>query len=279
MRWIIDFVVHHRNICSLTLTIALSALMITAQPTSQANIARYLTMTIFYPVYATISQASNFTSVYSENKRLRQELAEVSTQLQMMREQSAENMRLRGLLGFAETSLYKLVPVRVVARDPSHQYRSVIVSGGSSQGVEIYMPLVGEHGVVGKVTQVMGNMSMVQLLRDPSNRTSVMVHRSRAAGILQTENGRDFFVRLRNHEDALAGDTITTSGLGGIYPKGLTVGFVTNIDDRSNPLFKRAYIDFSVNFDKLEELFVLRLPPQWSAHRLEIDSIVTENNL
>jgi len=276
MRWIIDFIIHHRNISSLALTVALSGLMITAQPASQANIARYLTMTIFFPVYATISQVSNFTSVYSENKRLRQELAETSVQLQMAREQSSENMRLRGLLGFAETSLYKLLPVRVVARDPSHHYRSVIVNGGSSQGITVFMPLVAEHGAVGKVIQVMGNMSMVQLLRDPANRTGAMVHRSRASGILQTENGRDFFVRLRNHEDVRAGDTITTSGLGGIYPKGLTVGYVTSIDDRSNPLFKRAYIDFSVNFDKLEELFVMRLPPQWSAHRSEIDSIKFE---
>jgi rod shape-determining protein MreC len=273
MRWLIEFIIRRRNFCSVLFTTVLSVFMISAQPAAQANIARYLAMTVFYPVSATISQVSNFTSVYSENKRLRQELAEASTQLQFIREQSTENMRLRGLLGFAENSLYKLTPVRVVARDPSHQYRSVVVSGGSVQGVTMYMPLVGEHGAVGKVIQVMGNMSMVQLLRDPSNRTSVMVHRSRAAGILQTENGRDFFVRLRNHEDVLTGDTITTSGLGGIYPKGLTVGYVTSIDDRSNPLFKRAYIDFSVNFDKLEEVFVMRLPPQWAAQRTEIDSI------
>jgi rod shape-determining protein MreC len=273
MRWVIDLILRHRNICSLLLTTMLSVLIIVAQPDSQAKLKRHLTMTVFYPVYVTISQVSNFTSVYSENKRLHQELTEASTQLQMLREQSVENIRLRGLLGFAEVSLYTLVPVRVVARDPSHQYRSVVVSGGSSQGVEMFMPLVGEHGAVGKVVQVIGNMSVVQLLRDPSNRTSAMVSRSRAAGILQTENGRDFFVRLRNHEEAQVGDTITTSGLGGIYPKGLTIGFVTRIDDRSNPLFKRAYLDFSVNFDKLEELFVMRLPPQWMAQRQELDSI------
>lgn len=137
----------------------------------------------------------------------------------------------------------------------------------------MFMPIVSEHGAVGKVVQVIGNMSLVQLLSDPSNRTSVMVNRSRAVGILQTENGRDFFVRLRNHDNVRAGDTIVTSGLGGIYPKGLSVGFVTAIDDRTNPLFKRAYLDFSVNFGKLEELFVMRLPPQWASQRTELDSI------
>jgi len=272
MRWVIDLIVHHRNASSLLLTTILSVLMITAQPETQARVARALTMSVFYPIYATISTVTNITSVYSENKRLRQELAETATQLQMYREESAENMRLRGLVGFSESTLYSLVPVRVVARDPSHQYRSVVVSGGSTQGVAMFMPLVGEHGAVGKIVQVMGNMSMAQLLRDPSNRTSVMVNRSRVVGILQTENGRDFFVRLRSHEDVRSGDTIVTSGLGGIYPKGLTVGYVGKVDDKST-LFKRAYMDFSVKFDKIEELFVMRMSPQWAAQKADIDSV------
>jgi len=273
MRWIIDLIARHRNFCSLLLTALLSVVMLNAPAAAQAGIIRYLTMTIFYPAYATISQVSDFTGVYSDNKRLRQELAEAVTQLQMFRDHAVENARLRGLLQFSEQTSYDLVPVKVIARDPSFQYKSVVVNGGKNQGVAMYMPLVGEYGAVGKVTQVIGNMSMVQLLRDPSSRTSVMVSRSRSAGILQTENGRDFFVRLRNHEDVQSGDTIVTSGLGGIYPKGLTVGYVTKIDDAGNLLFKRAFIDFSVDFGKLEELFVMRLPPQWEARRSELDSI------
>jgi rod shape-determining protein MreC len=276
MRWIIDLIACHRNISSLLLTTVLSVVMLNAPPEAQARAARYLTMSVFYPAYATVSQVSRFTTVYSENKRLRQELVEASAQVQIFREQSSENARLRGLLGFAEQYEYDLVPVRVIARDPSPQYRSVVVSGGGGQGVVMYMPLVSEHGAVGKIIQVMGNLSMAQLLRDPSSRTSAMVSRSRSVGILQTDNGRDFFVRLRGPEDARAGDTIVTSGLGGIYPAGLTIGVVSKIDDKSNLLFKRAYIDFSVNFDKLEELFIMRLPPQWSAQRTELDSIKIE---
>jgi rod shape-determining protein MreC len=275
MRWIIDIIVRHRNACSLLLTIVLSIVMLAVRPETQAGIARALSMTVFYPAYVAVSQVPTFTGLYSENKRLRQELAEINTKLQIYREEAAENTRLRGLAGFAERTLYTLVPARVVARDPSPQYRSVIVSGGRLQGVEMYMPVVGERGAAGKVVQVLENISMAQLLRDPSSRTSAMVSRSRAVGILQTENGRDFFVRLRSHEDALPRDTIVTSGLGGIYPKGLAVGFVSKIDD-SNPLFKRAYIDFSVNFDLLEEVFVMRLPPLWAAQRAELEKAGAE---
>lgn len=276
MRLLIELIVRHRNFCSLLLTVILSLSMISAHPDAQARIARYLSMTIFYPAYATVSQVTNFTGVYSENKRLHQELAEVSLRLQATKEQAAENKRLTGLLGFAEHHEYDLVPVRVVARDPSYQYRSVVVNEGKNQGITMYMPLVSEHGAVGKVVQVIGNMSMVQLLRDPSSRTSVMVSRSRSVGILHTDNGRDFYVRLRNHEDVVVGDTVVTSGFGGIFPKGLTVGVVKNIDGRGNPLFNRAYIDFSVNFGKLEELFVMRLPPKWSAQITDLDSMMLD---
>lgn len=275
MRWIIDLIVRHRNACSLLLTVVLSVVMIAVRPEAQAKIARGLSMTIFYPAYAAVSHVPVFTGLYSENKRLRGELAATSTQIQILRDRVSENARLRGLVGFAEQTLYTLVPARVVARDPSHQYRSIVVSGGLAQGIEMYMPVVGERGVVGKVVQVLEHVSMVQLLRDPSSRTSVMVSGSRSVGILQTENGRDFFVRLRSHEDARTNDTVVTSGLGGIYPKGLTVGVVQKIDE-SNPLFKRAYVDFSVNFDKLEEVFVMRLPPQWAAQRSELDSMKIE---
>ena len=275
MRLLIDLIVRHRNACSLLLTVVLSVVMIAIRPEAQAKVARALSMSLFYPAYVAVSQVPAFTGLYSENKRLRQELTEIGTQLQLFREQTSENMRLRGLVGFAEQTLYTLVPARVVARDPSPQYRSVVVSGGLSQGIDMYMPVVGERGAAGKVVQVLDNMSMVQLLRDPSSRTSVMVSRSRAVGILQTENGRDFFVRLRSHEDARERDTIVTSGLGGIYPKGLNVGFVKKIDD-GNPLFKRAYIDFSVDFDRLEEVFAMRLPPLWAAQRSELDLVKME---
>ncbi|MCL2688471.1 MAG: rod shape-determining protein MreC [Chitinispirillia bacterium] len=276
MRWIIEIVIRHRNISSLLLTVSLSLAMISAGPDAQLKTIRYLNFSIYYPAYATVSQISRFGNVYSENARLKHELAQTSARLHQIEEQSIENARLRGLLELVEHSPYDLIPSRVIAYDPSHLNKSVVISGGKNHEIVQFMPLVSEHGAVGKVIQVMGNASLVQLLRDPSSRTSVMVRRTRAVGIMETENGRDFFVRLRNHEDVRDADTITTSGLGGIYPKGLLVGTISNIGEDNNTLFKRAYIDFAVDFHRLEELFVIRLAPQWSAHRPELDSLRME---
>ncbi len=247
--------------------------MISASPQTQAKTARYLKFTFFYPINATITQVDRIGNIYAENKRLKKELAETSAKMYLLQDQALENQRLRGLLHFVEQTSYELMPVRVIARDPSHFYKSIVVDAGRKSGVLPYMPLVGEHGIVGKVIQVMDNMSLVQILKDPSSRTSVMDRRTRTLGILETQNGKDFFVRLRSHEDVQIGDTIVTSGLGGIYPKGLMVGVVSSTSDVNNPLFKKAYLNLTVNFDKIEELFIMRLAPQWAAFRTELDSL------
>jgi rod shape-determining protein MreC len=116
-------------------------------------------------------------------------------------------------------------------------------------------------------------MSLVQLILDPSNRTSVMVQRSREIGILETENGSDFFIMFRAHADVNVGDTIITSGLGGIYPRGLLAGKVEKLTENRDPIFKKAIVMPEVDFDKLQEVFVLKLPPQWASFKQEMDSL------
>ncbi|HEX7510790.1 MAG TPA: rod shape-determining protein MreC, partial [Chitinivibrionales bacterium] len=112
-----------------------------------------------------------------------------------------------------------------------------------------------------------------QLLIDPSNRTGVLLQRTREVGILETENGNDYFIRCRTHADVNKGDTVVTSGLGGVYPKGLTVGVVSKVGDIRDPLFKKVIVDLNVDFNHLEEVFVIRVKSRWASFRGEVDSL------
>lgn len=273
MHWILEFIVKHRNFCSLVLTSMLSLLMISGTKQQQDRTAKLLTISVFYPLQATLDQITTIHNIFAENNRLKSEVVKLNTQLAKLQEQAAENERLRGLLNFSKEYSFEMVPVRVIARDPSILYKSIVVNAGRSEGIQVWMPLVAEKGVVGKVTQVMEHMSLVQLLKDPINRTSVMTKRSRSVGILETENGTDFFIRVRSHEDVNMGDTVITSGLGGVYPRGLNVGIVQKISDCHDPLFKKVWLNLTVDFEHVEELFVLKLSPQWSAFRAEFDSM------
>lgn len=273
MHWIVEFVAKHRSSCSFLVTIVLSLWMISGPPEFQARASRFLTITVFYPFQVTFNNLTHIRNIFSENRHLRQEVARLNTEVSRLLELKSENERLRGLLDLSQDFTYELLPVRVVARDPSIENKSVIINAGYKDGVRMWMPLVGEKGVVGKVIQVMNGLSLVQLIKDPSNRISILSSRSRTVSILETENGRSFFFRCRNHEDVQIGDTIITSGLGGIYPKGLRVGQVDRITDSQNPLFKRVWVELSVDFDRIEDLFVLLLSPQWQSFREELDSL------
>lgn len=273
MYWIIQFIIKHRNISSLVLTILLSLWMLTANTAGQQKTARFLTLSIFYPFQFTVHQATRIKNIFAENKKLKEEITNLSTRYSILEEAAAENKRLRNLLGFEKKFPYTLLPARAVVREPSYIYRSIIISAGRIKGAARYMPVVNKDGVVGKIIQAMPNISLVQLIRDPSERISVMIKKNNEVGILETIDSKNFFIQYRKHAEVNKGDTIVTSGLGGIYPKGLNVGVVSEVKEIDDPLFKDVYVVPCVDFEHIEEVFVMQLDPQWAAFRSELDSL------
>jgi rod shape-determining protein MreC len=250
-----------------------SLLLISSNPQQQQQIARVLSFTVFFPLQFYVSQSTRVKNIFSENKKLKQELAGQSMEIAQLRQQALESSRLEDLLSLSNMLNYELAAARVVAVEPSAIFRSAVISVGTDKKIQTYMPVITGNGIVGKVIQVMHNHALVQLLTDPSSRTSVLSQRSRETGILQTDNGREFFVLYRIHSDVVAGDTIVTSGLGGVYPKGLSVGIVSHVEESHDQLFKRVFITVGVNFNRLEEVFVVRLMPQWTSFRETLDSL------
>ncbi len=273
MHWIIQIVARHRTVFSLLLTSSLSLWMLSADSGRQLEISRFLTFSFFYPFQFTLHQVTRAKYVFADNRKLKEELATASARIAELEEQAAENDRLREFLGFADRFPYRMVPARVMAREPSHRTQGVIISVGENDSIKEYMPIVTKDGVAGKVVETMPHISLAQLLTDPSSRIGVMVKRSRAVGILETEDGKHFSIRHRNHADVSPGDTVLSSGLGGVYPKGLLVGTVTEVKKNGDPLFKRTMVDLSVDFNHLEECFIMQYSTRWSSFRSQLDSL------
>jgi rod shape-determining protein MreC len=273
MRWILELIVRYRVVVAVLVASGLSIRMISSPPDLQAKTARFLAFSVFYPLQITFDQATKAKNIFAENRRLKSEVALLNAEVAQLKDEKIENGRLRKMLDFEERTPLDIIPVSIVARDPSPVFKSVVVNAGANKGILAYMPVVGEGGIAGKVVQVMPSLSQVQLIKDPLNRTSILVRRTRAVSILETENGIDFFARFRIHEDVAAGDTIVSSGLGGIYPRGFPAGVVEKISDEGNRLFKKAAIKPGIDIDRLEELFIVRQPPQWAAFRAQLDSL------
>lgn len=175
----------------------------------------------------------------------------------------AENIRLRQLLKFkGEQPQFALLAASVVTRDRGAWTDTFTISRGSADGVAPNMAVIAPRGVVGFVSDVYEHSARVQSILDPRSATGVIVQRpeSRIASILKGNGNRPMepqMVNIALNGDILKGDTIVTSGFGGIYPKGLLLGHVKDIVTDEEGFVKHAIIDPTVDFQSLEEVFVI----------------------
>lgn len=202
-------------------------------------------------------------TVHQQNKMLRSEVVQLRTQNLQASEFAAENERLRALLGYKQSvPQFDLVAARVIGREMAAWTSMIIIDRGTQDGVNKDMAVVTEKGLVGTVVEASPNSSKVQLLLDQRSAVGTLVQRpeSRVAGIVEGNPSDPMMPRMINiprNADVVEGDTIVTSGFGGIYPKGLIVGTVSDVQNDSGGLLKIAILDPAVDFQKLEDVAVI----------------------
>jgi rod shape-determining protein MreC len=222
---------------------------------------------VFSGVAGAIRQGGVFTrdvaTVFRENQALRSENQELRQVVFQLTEKAAENERLQAMLDFRNKSVsFQMKAATVIGRDPGTFSYSVLINSGTRDGLRINMPVVSTQGLVGHVMETYFGTSKVRLLVDTGSSASAMVQRpqSRAVGIIEGNPAQLSSLRLKNltrDGDVIKGDKIMTSGLGGIYPKGLLVGEVIDVLDDDGGLMKHALIRPAVEFTRLEEVFVI----------------------
>ncbi|MCX6340294.1 MAG: rod shape-determining protein MreC [Candidatus Aureabacteria bacterium] len=193
-----------------------------------------------------------------ENIALRWKAKELSREVAELRDLKNENRRLRRLLDFKESSSHRLLPAQVVGRDARHWYSGVVIDRGTRDGVRPDMAVIDDEGVVGKVVESAPEMSTVLLIVDKRSRIGSVVERTRENGVLEgTSFNTCRLSYLPRRAEIRAGDRVLTSGMGGIYPKGLYVGECIGVYEGEYGLYTCADISPGVNFSTLEEVLVL----------------------
>ena len=265
-----------KSIALLMLIIAglLAMISITSEGRSRFTPAEDLLLTLFAPVQTVFSSAgqslrslydtlASFHQLIAENERLRLELSEVQGQLIQLQELREQNYRFRRMLGFQERSNFELLPAEVIARDPSQWFGAITINRGYLDGVTSEAPVITDRGLVGMVSAVSSSSSQVILITDPRLNVSALVLGSRDHGMVGIVESHDEdpsvlkMSKLSTDISVRPGDVIISSGLGGIFPKGLVIGTVQEVVDDQNSLVKSAVIEPRVKFNRLEELFVV----------------------
>jgi rod shape-determining protein MreC len=207
----------------------------------------------------------NLRGVRAENDALRRQLGELQVQFQQERARAERARQLERLLGFKQELQVETVPASVIGASASLEFRGITIDRGITTGVTANMAVIAPTGLVGRVVTPTQHASKIQLLIDRNAAAGALVERSRAQGIVIGENKdtlrMDFVVATA---DVKVGDTIVTSGVDGIYPKGFVIGKVEQVDN-GNGIYKAIRVTPSVEFNRLEEVLVIKTPPAQAA--------------
>ncbi|GAB4240533.1 MAG: rod shape-determining protein MreC [Candidatus Methylacidiphilales bacterium] len=214
----------------------------------------------------------NAAELSQEVERLRIRNAELETEAKLLARLEDENNRLREMLGFKRASPLTLVGARVIGRDVSNWWNSVIINRGfgDGSGIEPDAPVVTPRGVVGKIGTVSRFTSQVILVVDPSCRISAVTESSKARGIVEgTSLDRGdvpscAFLYVDRSTPFAAGERVFTTGLGGIFPANLLIGTIAEAPplspDRNFGLYREGTIEPAVDLNNLDEVFVIVSP-------------------
>lgn len=196
--------------------------------------------------------------VHEENEALRHELARLREENSQLREALVASERLAQIAAIRDEFEMPMLPAELVASDVSPWFRSVLIDRGRADGVRSGMPVVSEEGLVGLVTATSRSASKTMLLLDRQAAIDGTVQRSRSRGTVRGRGGEELeFEFVARQGDVLVGDVVITSGLDGVYPKGLRLGKVMAIEPSGSRLLRTAVLSPAVDFGRLEQAFVM----------------------
>jgi rod shape-determining protein MreC len=207
-----------------------------------------------------------------ENFRLREYQAE-NEELRRQLNFRQENPTL-GLLGadVVEQGCSVFPCGDVVGQDINPYLRYLIINVGSRDGIAVGMPVVtGGSAMVGRIARTSPNLSYVQLINDPASRVAAMLQRSRVTGILEgSEEGVLILTNILPDEQVEEGETVISSSIGGLMPRGLILGQIESITYLESDLFQRAAVRAAIDFRRLETVLVVTDFPQPDLTELEL---------
>jgi rod shape-determining protein MreC len=236
---------------------------------SHANAFEKGVMDLMSPLYGVVARVNGFASdiwtdyvdlvsVRKENRQLRESVKLLNTRLADAGEAIQASDRLHKLLQLKSSLHVPVMAASVIGEDGSPWFRTIVIDRGSVDGLREGMPVVATDGVVGQLVKVAGGSSRALLLTDHASAIAALVQRSRARGVVKGAGGGRCAMEFTQHgEDVKVGDTVVTSGIGGIFPKGFPVGEVTMVKKGEYGIFQTIEIRPRVTIAKLEEVLVI----------------------
>lgn len=258
LKRIIDFFLNRRFQISTTVLLFVSFLIFTQTSHPAVRHLEIWAGDILAPVKEPIAWFRDLMETRKTNEILSRRLIHLSQEASRFSSLMEENKRLRKILDFRERSDFNLLSALVLSEGIHKSVNSLLLNRGEKDSVKINDPIMNVDGVIGKIFFVGKTTSLAQLLIDPNSRLSVRIEPSGAKGTLQWYGGNRFLIAdIPNTMAVEAGNLVVTSGFSDIFPGDLPVGVVRKLSAAPDGFTHIVYGDFLVNFNQILEVFII----------------------
>ena len=204
---------------------------------------------------------SNMDSIIAENEQLKNRNSELETELRELEIIKAENTTLQGYMNLTEKySEYDTTPAYVINRDVSNVSSTLVLNGGPEEGIKEKMTVIADKGLVGHVISVADKTCKVQVIIDSASTVSCTISTTMESIICKGTLENDQILRasyIPTGAELVQGDSVYTSGVGGIYPKGIIIGTIKEIITTSNITDRYAIVEPAVDFSKVDTVLII----------------------
>jgi len=265
------FVIEVKEYLILTLLIILSLIMIFSNDNTQIRFLRAVAISTFGTFQSGLSAIPNVFELEKENEYLREKNIKLSNEISNLKESKLENIRLTKLLNLKQNNELGVVSASIVNKSLIQTRNTITLNVGEADSVRINMPVITDDGLVGRIVGTSENYSLAQILYNKDLKITVKSQRSRVDGILNYNGAGNLMVsNVPKNADVIIGDIIITSEYSNTFPAGIPIGTVMESGNLDN-LFKKIIVVPLVDFDVLEEVFILR--HSQSIEREELEKI------
>lgn len=272
MSVLLRLLARYRRAVILTTALVLSFLLMTLQVRHETAVVTFTRQALLFVVSPFIKVTSatiqgvtatwrdyvDLRALREENKRLQLETTTLKRRLEQLQDQALETQRLERLLAMRQASRAEFLTARVVGKDATNWFKTILLDRGSADGIRRNQPVLAPDGLVGRVVEITPSSARVQLLTDPVSAVGGLIQRTRVTGIVSGNLGAGARVRyLPLMADVAVRDEVVTSGMGGVFPKGILIGRITSVERKSGALFQEATLQSAVDLSRLEEVLIL----------------------
>lgn len=203
---------------------------------------------------------ADISDLQEKNKTLQEENTKLEQSLRELEIIKAENSTLKEYLALTEKyEEFKSIPAYIISKDVSNYSSIFVINVGTDDGVETGMTVIADKGLVGHVTSATSSTAKVQTIVDSASNVSAKINTSNESisckGVLSSKTLKATYIP--NDAELITGDSVQTSGMGGIYPKGIHIGTVQKIVSTNNILDRYLVIEPAVDFETVETVLVI----------------------